>query len=98
MKKGLTYFFYLVPFCFLTNVSFAQKRIKGYILNVADSLPVSGATVYIRSHNYRTTLPSNGQFILTIQDTLLPFQVTVSAVGYQTIDLSFSGLDSLINV
>ena len=74
----------LVVFCFSTF--HAQVNIKGSITDNSSGEELIGATIKIIGTKYGCVTDFNGAFTIST-NTELPFNIEVSYVGYQTIEL-----------
>ena len=92
-KRFLTYLF-LVAFTFcLHNQAFSQNPVTGKLIDSANTLPVSGATVNVLGSNVSVKTGSDGVFsIIAKQGETLAF----SHVGYAPITVKVEGFEPLI--
>lgn len=80
----------LVLLCLLLSCSlFAQKTVTGRIVNNADKQPIPGASIQIKGSKTATQTNTDGTFsIIAPNDNSV---LTISVVGYQTIQFPVSG-------
>jgi iron complex outermembrane receptor protein len=68
-----------IVLAFITTVSFAQKKLKGKVIDATNHATLSGAT--ITAFKTATTTDANGEFSVDCSKTSL---ITISFVGYQS--------------
>lgn len=84
---------YALFFLLLGFKSFAQKEVIGKIVNGKDNSPVVGATVTVKDSKVATQTSLDGTFKISVPNDKSILVVT--AVGFETMQLSTSGRSSL---
>ena len=79
--KTLTVFF---TFLFLASTGLAQKTIRGTVTDAETGETLPSTNILIEDTYRGTITNANGAFTLTIPDSLLPANVIVRYIGYQT--------------
>jgi len=87
MRILLTSFFIL-----LVHLSFAQKRIKGVVLDAEKNVPVPKASVFLNNTSIGTTANEEGQFELSIPAGR--YDLIVSSVGFATHNQTINSTDA----
>ncbi len=91
MKRSILYTLVLL---FISTASFAQKKLKGKVVDAANNTPLSGATITY-SGKGGTTTDANGMFSV---DCSKASSITVSFVGYQTYTHAIKNCDDQLNI
>jgi hypothetical protein len=65
-------------------VSFGQNSLTGTVISARDSIPLSGASVFVNSSSIGTSTDNNGEFLLP-GITVLNFELVISFVGFETV-------------
>jgi TonB-dependent starch-binding outer membrane protein SusC len=84
----------IIALLFISNVSFAQKRISG-IVKDKDG-PVIGATVLVKGTTVATQTDAEGRFSLTVPSGRSV--VVISSVSYQTQEIRLTENQSSLDV
>lgn len=83
--------------CFITTIAFAQYKISGKVVSVADRLPVINCTVFLNDNKSVVTTDNKGEFVFKNR---LPgsYKLVVTCTGYKqnTINVNVSGSDKYI--
>lgn len=87
MRILLTGFFIL-----LIQFSFAQKRIKGVVLDAEKNVPVPKASVFLNNTSIGTTANEEGQFELSVPAGR--YDLIVSSVGFNTHNQTLNSTDA----
>ncbi len=88
----------LVAFMFSISFStFAQVTVRGVIIDVVTRERLAGATVVLEEYPTGTATNVDGEFELTIHETL-PFTLIISYIGYFSQDLVVDSPDQVINI
>lgn len=83
----MPYLFYTIIVALLTSSLLSGQGFSGFVKDAATLEPLVGATVYIASEGTGTTTNASGYFSINTGKTdRAPKLVSVSYVGYQTID------------
>ncbi len=84
---------------FYSNVIYAQKTIKGKIVDATTKLPLSYASILIKGTSLGATSDENGNFSINLPDTIKP-PVTLSAsfLGYTTLDTTINDFAQEITI
>lgn len=73
----------------VSNVAFAQFKITGKVLNVADNKPLESATVFVNKTNYGTKTDKHGNFtIYNVQPG--HYELIVSMISFKTYSVPIS--------
>ncbi|TXH59938.1 MAG: TonB-dependent receptor [Bacteroidia bacterium] len=72
---------------------FAQRNVKGTVLSAETNLPISGASVVVKSSNLGTVTDEKGAFQLNVPQNYS--KLVISAVGYDSKEI---GLESPVTV
>jgi hypothetical protein len=76
-------------FCFPFSTLFAQKLVKGIVLDAEQNLPIPKASVFLNNTSIGTTADNEGNFTLSIPAGR--FDLIVSSIGYGTYNQSING-------
>src|SRR5258705_7411761 len=92
-KTLLSAFLLTVSF-FVVQSSYAQdKTVTGKVTDSKDGTPVVGASVQAKGTRTGTSTTNEGTFSITIPSTVTT--LVISSVGYQTHEVSVTGLSSV---
>jgi TonB-linked SusC/RagA family outer membrane protein len=88
--RGALFALFLALFSFTVQ---AQKTVSGKVTNGKDKQPVVGVTVAVRGANTATQTDADGNFKITVPND--KSILVLSAVGFETIEISTSGKTSV---
>ena len=78
-----------VLFCFFINLfTYAQKTIKGVVLDVEKGNPIPNASVFLNTTSVGAVTNAEGSFVLTVPNGR--FDLIVSSIGYETYNQTIS--------
>ena len=80
--------FPVVSFLLVAFSSFAQKTIKGVVLDADKGKPISNASVFLNTTSIGAVTNAEGNFILTVPNGR--FDLIVSSIGYETYNQTIS--------
>jgi len=83
-------------FLLLTNTSFAQQLIRGKITDSQTGEPLAGANIVVNGTADGTSSDKNGEFSIDVSEE--QHSVSVSFVGYETINIPVSGIKGQVNI
>ena len=81
---------------FLCGVSFAQNTITGKVADV-NNLPIPGVNITIAGEKTGVISDHDGVFLLKTQKSP-PFEIRITAVGYESQNVSITSADQKVNV
>src|SRR5687768_12358511 len=82
--------FLLIP---LKLFAWQSMSIKGRIVNLESGAAIGGASVYINNSTFGTVCNSEGFFLLEHYPAL-PFELIISAIGYETEVVKITAIDA----
>jgi len=85
-------FFFTISYLLVLNVANSQSTltIKGIILQSSDSLPVYNVHIFFKETDIGTTSNENGEFAFHFSNKFKGAEITISAIGFETIHLKDS--------
>ena len=90
------YKIYLLFFFILNAPDVFAQSIKGRVIGVTNDLPLANATVTVRQKSKSVKTERNGQFV--ISDVTLGDKLTVSMVGFETVEIEIKDVLSFLTI
>jgi TonB-linked SusC/RagA family outer membrane protein len=78
------FFFILLSFCTLSQSYGQTVELKGKVLSVSDSLPLLGATVYIKGTSFGSLTNIDGEFSIRATGVNAESELMVTYLGYES--------------
>lgn len=68
---------------FIVNINAQTIKIEGIVTNYKENIPIQYVNVYFKQSKIGTITNNNGEFIININNELLPDSLTFSLLGYK---------------